>query len=80
MKKESATEIIVAPYETFVIVQDQRTHVFTGPAKIIGKQNVLVKASLDYILKIANEKGFDVHEGSSIYSVIQHLKIVLISK
>lgn len=32
--REGVTEIVVAPYEKFVIVQDQRTHEFTGPARV----------------------------------------------
>ena len=33
--RQGVTEIIVGPYETFQIVQDQRTHEFTGPARVL---------------------------------------------
>lgn len=33
--REGVTEIVVGPYESFQIVQDQRTHEFTGPARIL---------------------------------------------
>lgn len=37
--REGVKEIVIAPYETFQIVQDQRTHEFTGPARISLKNN-----------------------------------------
>lgn len=37
--REGVTEIIVGPYETFQIVQDQRTHEFTGPARVLITRN-----------------------------------------
>lgn len=37
--REGVTEIIVGPYETFQIVQDQRTHEFTGPARVLISRN-----------------------------------------
>lgn len=33
--REGVTEIVVGPYEKFQIVQDQRTHEFTGPARVL---------------------------------------------
>ena len=41
--REGVTEIVIAPYETFQIVQDQRTHEFTGPATVKIKQDVKQK-------------------------------------
>lgn len=38
--REGVTEIIVGPYETFQIVQDQRTHEFTGPARVLIHKEV----------------------------------------
>lgn len=32
---EGITEIVIGPYETFQIVQDQRIHEFTGPAQVL---------------------------------------------
>ena len=37
--REGVTEIVVAPYEKFVIVQDQRIHEFTGPARVLINQD-----------------------------------------
>lgn len=39
VSREGVTEIVVAPYEKFVIVQDQRTHEFTGPARVLINQD-----------------------------------------
>lgn len=36
--REGVTEIIVGPYETFQIRQDQRLHEFTGPARVLINQ------------------------------------------
>ncbi|QPR68514.1 BC1881 family protein [Lysinibacillus macroides] len=33
--REGVTEIIIPPYEKFQIVQDQRVHEFTGPARVL---------------------------------------------
>lgn len=38
-KREVVTEIVIGPYETFRIVQDQRTHEFTGPARVLINQD-----------------------------------------
>lgn len=38
-KRKGVTEIVVAPYEKLVIVQDQRTHEFTGPARVLINQD-----------------------------------------
>ena len=32
---EGVSEIIIPPYEKFQIVQDQRVHEFTGPARLL---------------------------------------------
>ncbi|MEK5432651.1 BC1881 family protein [Lysinibacillus sp. FSL R7-0073] len=37
--REGVTEIVVALYEEFVVVQDQRTHEFTGPARVKVNSN-----------------------------------------
>lgn len=36
--REGVKEIVIGPYETFQIVQDQCTQVFTGPARIVISQ------------------------------------------
>lgn len=48
--REGVTEIIIAPYELFQIVQDQRTHEFTGPAKVIIEReiNVVPEATINF--------------------------------
>ncbi|MEO4053412.1 BC1881 family protein [Solibacillus sp. CAU 1738] len=33
--REGVTEIVIDPYETFQIVQDQRIYEFTGPARVL---------------------------------------------
>lgn len=37
--REGVTEIIIGPYKIFQIVQDQRTHEFTGPARVLINQD-----------------------------------------
>lgn len=37
--REGVTEIVIGPYESFQIVQDQRTHEFTGPARVLINQD-----------------------------------------
>lgn len=74
------TEIVIGPYETFQIVQDQRTQEFTGPARIIANQNSLINHSLNCILEVANIKGYDTKEGSAIHFMIQHLRNALLLK
>lgn len=37
-KREGVTEIVIGPFEIFQIVQDQRIHEFTGPARVIINQ------------------------------------------
>lgn len=77
---KGVTEIVIGPYETFRIMQDQRTQEFTGPARLIVNQNSLINYSLDYILEVANIKGYDTKEGSAIHFMIQHLRNALLLK
>lgn len=78
--REGIIEIVIGPYETFQVVQDQRTQEFTGPARIIANQNSLINHSLDYILEVANIKGYEIKEGSVIHFMIQHLRNDLLLK
>lgn len=38
-KREGVTEIVIGPYETFQVVQDQRVNEFTGPARVLVNQD-----------------------------------------
>lgn len=35
VSREGLSEIIIPPYEKFRVVQDQRIHEFTGPARVL---------------------------------------------
>lgn len=76
----ASQEITIGSYETFTIVQDQCIHEFTGPAKIQTSQNILVNASLDYLLNTASDMGYCIDVGSGIYAVIQRLRNDLLVK
>ena len=53
--REGGTEIVIAPYETFQIVQDQRTHEFTGPAQVlINKEVELEKNTVQLMDELEN--------------------------
>lgn len=39
VSREGVKEIEIGPYEIFQIVQDQRIHEFTGPARVLINQD-----------------------------------------
>lgn len=75
--REGVTEIVIGPYETFQIVQDQRVHDFTGPARVLISKEVKQLDDEIYVrIKLSSVRFSDPYEQQKL----ERMKIESVEK